>query len=156
MTSYGFSQKEATEWTSVYNDPDEGFQNIAVELPKGTIKRLIGRDLTWEDEPVLLESEKPYIELLFQYNDIWYCERIYLHNIDPNHYENMWDYWFGNSSEDEEPDLIFEVTANKENGHFTLDELYINVYENDEANDPIAVITEFTYRKSWIGCKGFR
>jgi len=23
-----------------------------VELPKGTIKRLIGRELTWDDEPV--------------------------------------------------------------------------------------------------------
>lgn len=25
-----------------------------VELPKGSIKKLIGRDLTWEDEPVEL------------------------------------------------------------------------------------------------------
>lgn len=24
----------------------------AITLPKGTIKKLIGRDLTWEDEPV--------------------------------------------------------------------------------------------------------
>lgn len=24
----------------------------AVELPKGSIKRLIGRELTWDDEPV--------------------------------------------------------------------------------------------------------
>lgn len=27
----------------------------AVELPKGSIKKLIGKDLTWEDEPVELE-----------------------------------------------------------------------------------------------------
>jgi hypothetical protein len=26
-----------------------------VELPKGSIKKLIGRELTWEDEPVELE-----------------------------------------------------------------------------------------------------
>lgn len=26
-----------------------------VELPKGTIKKIIGRELTWEDEPVKLE-----------------------------------------------------------------------------------------------------
>lgn len=27
------------------------------ELPNGTIKKLIGRDLTWADEPVELEEE---------------------------------------------------------------------------------------------------
>lgn len=26
--------------------------DYSIELPKGTIKKLIGRDLTWEDEPV--------------------------------------------------------------------------------------------------------
>ena len=26
--------------------------NDCINLPKGTIKKLIGRDLTWEDEPV--------------------------------------------------------------------------------------------------------
>lgn len=26
-----------------------------VELPKGTIKKLIGRDMTWEDEPIELK-----------------------------------------------------------------------------------------------------
>lgn len=28
-----------------------------VELPKGTIKKIIGRELTWEDEPVELEEK---------------------------------------------------------------------------------------------------
>lgn len=27
-----------------------------IQLPKGTIKKLIGRELTWEDEPVKLEG----------------------------------------------------------------------------------------------------
>lgn len=156
ITIYHFPKEEATEWASIYDDPDEGYRNIAIELPKGTIKHLIGRELTWEDEPFCLKDGLPYIELLFQYKSIWYCERIYPYNIDPNHYENMWDYWFGNSTEDDEPELAFEVTANKVDGQFTLDNLYINVYENDEANTPIAVITEFAYRKSWIDCKGFR
>lgn len=34
----------------------DSFDN-AVELPKGSIKKLIGRDLTWEDEPVELKEE---------------------------------------------------------------------------------------------------
>lgn len=28
-----------------------------VKLPKGTIKKLIGRDLTWEDKPIKLKEE---------------------------------------------------------------------------------------------------
>lgn len=31
-----------------------GWINVSVILPKGSIKKLIGRDLTWEDEPVEL------------------------------------------------------------------------------------------------------
>ena len=30
--------------------------NIGIILPKGTIKKLIGRDLTWEDNPVELKG----------------------------------------------------------------------------------------------------
>lgn len=29
-------------------------QDYSIVLPKGTIKKLIGRDMTWEDEPVKL------------------------------------------------------------------------------------------------------
>ena len=31
-------------------------QDYSIVLPKGTIKKLIGRDMTWEDEPVNLLS----------------------------------------------------------------------------------------------------
>lgn len=32
-----------------------GIGRASVELPKGTIKKLIGRELKWEDEPVELK-----------------------------------------------------------------------------------------------------
>ena len=37
----------------------EGFWNSfeSVQLPKGSIKKLIGRELTWEDEAVELKGE---------------------------------------------------------------------------------------------------
>jgi len=35
-----------------WNPPDYIDAGSVIELPKGTIKHLIGRDLTWEDEPV--------------------------------------------------------------------------------------------------------
>nr|DAR23087.1 MAG TPA: hypothetical protein [Caudoviricetes sp.] len=36
---------------------DGSFIDNPVELPKGSIKKLIGKDLSWEDEPVELENE---------------------------------------------------------------------------------------------------
>ena len=31
--------------------------SMSLALPKGSIKKLIGRDLTWEDEPIELRNE---------------------------------------------------------------------------------------------------
>ena len=47
--------------TSTLNDwGDEEYEDLYddwVSLPKGSIKKLIGRELTWEDEPVELKEE---------------------------------------------------------------------------------------------------
>lgn len=37
--------------------PDEEGYDTEIELPKGSIKKLIGRDLDWNDEPVELKVE---------------------------------------------------------------------------------------------------
>lgn len=34
-----------------------GNEDTEIKLPKGTIKKLIGKDLTWEDNPVELKEE---------------------------------------------------------------------------------------------------
>ena len=41
--------KGSTCWT--YADDYDDFQD-RIDLPDGSIRKLIGRDLTWEDEPV--------------------------------------------------------------------------------------------------------
>ena len=47
--------KELDVW---YDGEEEGiFYDSEISLPKGSIKKLIGRDLTWEDNPVELEEE---------------------------------------------------------------------------------------------------
>ena len=38
------------EW--VTSDP---YLNDVIQLPEGSIAKLIGRELTWEDEPVMIE-----------------------------------------------------------------------------------------------------
>ena len=53
-----YSKNNYKKWTSMWSsnlaDPlPEG----AIKLPKGSIKKLIGRDLNWNDEPVELEEE---------------------------------------------------------------------------------------------------
>ena len=45
---------EPERWNDSYWVVDYGDD---VHLPKGSIKKLIGRDLTWEDEPVELKEE---------------------------------------------------------------------------------------------------
>lgn len=51
--------KDGDEW--VYEEYPERHYSVwdsythRVELPKGSIAKLIGRELTWEDEPVELE-----------------------------------------------------------------------------------------------------
>jgi len=36
--------------------PDDSDGGNKVELPRGSIKRLIGRELTWEDEPFYFDD----------------------------------------------------------------------------------------------------
>lgn len=49
---YKFRPKRSIDmFTSLYT------YSTCLYLPKGSIKKLIGKDLTWEDEPVELKEE---------------------------------------------------------------------------------------------------
>lgn len=43
---------EETFWSD-----DDGYFCSRIAIPKGSIKKLIGKDLTWEDNPVELKEE---------------------------------------------------------------------------------------------------
>jgi hypothetical protein len=50
------------KWYPEHDGRDEDTGNAyylgySIELPKGTINKLIGRELSWEDEPVELKEE---------------------------------------------------------------------------------------------------
>lgn len=47
--------RQAEVWVTSQYDFDHGANWF--ELPKGSIRKLIGRELTWEDEPVELKGE---------------------------------------------------------------------------------------------------
>ena len=46
-------------WYNYYGSPFDGPYD-GIVLPKGTIKHLIGRELTFEDKPVCLPKNKVY------------------------------------------------------------------------------------------------
>ena len=39
------------------------------QLPKGVIKTLIGRELTWSEEPAELGNKKPYLDLCKEFDN---------------------------------------------------------------------------------------
>ena len=43
-------------WSDYWCGPLEEHFGSRINLPKGSIKKLIGRDLTWNDEPVELKE----------------------------------------------------------------------------------------------------
>lgn len=43
-------------WRAIFYD-DKDRNSDFIELPKGSIKKLIGRGLSWKDEPVELKEE---------------------------------------------------------------------------------------------------
>ena len=59
VISYDDTQMEYDHWVE-YHDPNSigktGELPIWNYLPKGTIKRILGYELTWEDEPVKIEN----------------------------------------------------------------------------------------------------
>lgn len=55
-TIYYLKPERKTEyWVAEENQPE--YYRDAIELPQGSIKKLIGRKLTWKDEPVELKEE---------------------------------------------------------------------------------------------------
>lgn len=52
-----FKQDERlfTNWVFPVESVEGGWEDYAVKLPKGTIKKLTGIEMTWEDNPVELK-----------------------------------------------------------------------------------------------------
>lgn len=54
-TRYGKNSNSDNRWYDSYNP----FYDY-IELPKGTIRQLIGRDITFQDGPICLKTNKIY------------------------------------------------------------------------------------------------
>lgn len=101
--------------------------------------------------------DRKHIDVLFDYNGKTYCEPVYVDDIDLEHYDKVWDWWFrpyvDGSSDD---DLNFELTADKNPvGLWSMGNAYINVYKNVHADTPIATVRNIKFRKSWLKAKAF-
>jgi hypothetical protein len=62
-----YRKSQRHKWASLWStDPNDPLPEGAIELPKGTIKILTGRDLTWKDEPIELNED-----LLLRRKSVW-------------------------------------------------------------------------------------
>lgn len=90
----------------------------------------------------------PFIEIMFGFKGEIYVRRIYTQLIDQDHYEDMWDWWTAGTPRPDGTEITFEVLADKdENGDFSVNNMHINVYENDD-DDAFETITDIRYRTS--------
>lgn len=54
-----YSKNKRHKWAAHWSTEDDNpLPEGAIVLPKGTIRKLIGRNLTWKDEPVELTKDK--------------------------------------------------------------------------------------------------
>lgn len=49
---FNMDEIKYTHYVDPYYNPYEGVEDVSIMLPTGSIEKLIGRKLTWEDEPV--------------------------------------------------------------------------------------------------------
>ena len=49
---FNMDKTRYTHYVDPYYNPDEGVEDVSIVLPAGSIEKLIGRKLTWEDEPI--------------------------------------------------------------------------------------------------------
>lgn len=96
-------------------------------------------------------EQRDFIVIQFEYAGEVFNERIYLDQIDLTHYDDIWDWWFGSHGNKQFPDLNFELTADKDKGGSpACGNMYINVYENEDAMVPLKRITDISWVHSWI------
>lgn len=96
-------------------------------------------------------EQRDFIAIQFEYAGEVFNERIYLDQIDLTHYDDIWDWWFGSHGSKQFPDLNFELTADKDkDGNPACSNMYINVYENEDAMVPLKRITDISWVHSWI------
>ena len=63
VISYNDTIMEYDHWIEYYNPkdtPKTGYMPKWIYLPKGSIEKLIGRKLTWDDEPVKIKDFNTY------------------------------------------------------------------------------------------------
>lgn len=99
-------------------------------------------------------KQRDFIAIQFEYDGETFNERIYLDQLDRDHYDDHWDWWFGSHEGSKHPYLNFEAFGDKDDdGNIIYDAFEINVYEDEDAMDSMATICDFELTQSWLGKK---
>lgn len=99
-------------------------------------------------------EQRDFITIQFDYDGEIFSERIYLDQIDRDHYDDHWDWWFGANEDSKHPELCFELFGDKDDeGNIIYDAFEINIYENVYSWSPITRVSDYEITQSWIGDK---
>lgn len=140
-----------TYYLTMYMKDIEGVEisdkNHLYALEDGKVKCLTApKEVTKVPLSDLLDAI-PFVEIMFEFKGETYVRRIHTQLIDQDHYEDMWDWWTGAALPDGTK-ITFEILADKdENGGFTVNNMQINVYGNDD-DDILETIIDIRYRTS--------
>lgn len=140
-----------TYYLTMYMKDIEGVEisdkNHLYALEDGKVKCLTApKEVTKMPLSDLLDAI-PFVEIMFEFKGETYVRRIHTQLIDQDHYEDIWDWWTGAALPDGTK-ITFEILADKdENGGFTVNNMQINVYGNDD-DDILETIIDIRYRTS--------
>lgn len=115
----------------------------------------------WDDININEESVQgsdAYVDIMFPFDGQTFIERINMGDVDPNHYDDLWDWWFSEQNNPgNEGKHTFELTADKhKDGNFAMTGMYINVYPFMDDNIIKVIPTaDIKIHTSWSGTKTF-
>lgn len=89
------------------------------------------------------------IHIEFPYKNLIHMIDIPVDHIDINHYDTLWDWWFGLEDRFPSWEEDFEITGEKSDfDTVTVNGIYINVYADTNADHPFLVIENVKARIS--------
>lgn len=128
---------------------DVSGKNHLFALEDGKVKCLTAPNEVTKTPLSDLLDAIPFIEIMFEFKGETYVRRIHTQLIDQDHYDDMWDWWTVGTTQPDGRKPIFEILADKdENGNFTVNNMRISAFADEDDDDAFTVITDILYRTS--------
>lgn len=164
---YHFDARKAM-WAACDKALSVNFNNVSLETIKAESKsagryeykedpngihiydRENGHSDDWDITEKYVDGERPYIDILFNFDGKLMTQRVYRSSIDFTADEKLWSYSFTEFPHScESKGHVFELVGTRENGRW-ITSLWVNVYKDEFADDPYMKIENIKVHKSWL------